>query len=138
MVVLEISLFHLICCFFGACIIYLNLTFSQNGNQEFILYTIYSFIIIISYFLFGYKVIDDYNTKLKTHMQIWIISVILVLISIVDVWMACMLNLSFQPLSALFYDYLTNERFICIITSLLPSILMYIGYIYKLIKESHM
>ena len=61
-------------------------------------------------------------------------AVILVLVSVVDIRTACLLNLSFQPLSALFYGNLINERFICIITSLLPSVLIHTGYIYKLIK----
>jgi len=131
MISLKISLFHLLCCLLGMCVIAFNLTVSQHINMEVVLYTIYSILMIISYFVFGNKFIQINNNTLKVHTQIWLLSVILVIIAFADIRMVSLLNLSFQPLSALFHNKALNERIIYIVTSLLPSALIHIGYIYN-------
>jgi hypothetical protein len=102
--------------------------------MEIALYTIYSVFIIISYFVCGYKFIQTNSNALKIHTQIWLISVIIVVFSFVDVKMASLLNLPFQPLSVLFNNYVLNEKMTFTLTSLFPSSLIQAGYIYKLNK----
>ena len=128
MVIIKIILFHLLYCLLGMCVVAFNLTFTTHINMQTVLYTIFSVFVIISYFWFGYK-FD--NKGLKFHVQIWILSVILVGISFMDVKTATLLNLPFQPLASLFYHNSQTQEIACIITSLLPSALIQSGYIYK-------
>ncbi len=132
--VLKISLFHSLCSCLSICITAFNLTFSHHRNTEIVLYTLYSILIILLYFIFGYKFIETSNNIFKTHAQIRFISIILVIVSFMDIRTTYLLNLPFQPLFALFCNNILNEKTIGIISALFPSILMQAGYICKLIK----
>ena len=132
--IVKISLFHLICCLLGMGIVAINLTFAENHSTEIILYTIFSVVIIIAYFIFGYKFIDYYNEP-ENYISIWIISLFLVLLSFVDFQTASMVNMPFQPLGVLLSGDIFTEKGLCIFLSLIPSTVMQIGYILRMLLK---
>ena len=135
---MKVSLFHLICCLLGMGIVTINFTFSQNAISEIILYSVFSVIVAVGYIVFGYKFIaDDYDESfnIKNYIQIWFPSLILVLISAIgDVATAMLINMPFQLMGALLNELLNelfNEKILCFLLSIIPSMLLQLGYIIR-------
>lgn len=127
MIILNIFLFHLLCCLLSAVVIAFNLTFSSYQSTEIVLYIIHSLFIIICYFLFGYKIITTNKISFSFNAQIWILTIIIIIFSFLDINMACLINLPFQTISSVLYGTPVNEKTLCIITALIPSALIQIG-----------
>lgn len=128
MIFLKICSFHLLCCLLSMGIIALNLTFTAYQGVEIAFYIVYSLFITICYFLFGYKIVITDKISLSFNSQIWLLTIIIIIVSFLDIKMAFFINLPFCTISSLLYEGIVqNERTICVITSLLPAALIQIG-----------
>ena len=132
MMIWKTCIYHMFCCMLGMIVIGMNLTFTQNGIIEIILYIVYSITVIVFYFIIGYRFVEI-GGAIKIQAQIWFISFVIIIVGFISVEHSLLFNLSFQPLFALFDDMLSQEK-IYVISSLCPSFLIELGYIYKLIN----
>ena len=134
----KVCLFHFLCTLMGMGIVTLNFMFTEQINTEAFLYGTFSVAMIFAYFIFGYRYIsDEYEDygKFKNNFPNWFLSLILVLIAIMNCEIATIMNMPFQLLGAMLCDDTFSERGWCILLSMIPSLLIQLGYTVRRLKD---
>ena len=110
MVFFKSVFFHLICCAIGGLVIGINFMWSSHKTTEFALYFFYSLFVVFYYFKTGYKLAEYDVVNWKSNIELWYIFVLLLVVSLMDIRMGCLLNMSFQPLIALATNKIISGR----------------------------
>lgn len=155
MILPKTIIMHFFYCLLGAIVVFLELNSERGSGLMFLLNAKYgvtacyvvsimfTVIISIGYIVVGYWINDGYMKGIKPTLLIFSLSICLFALNLLGqivtknmmlIQISSMLNLSYMPLLGVFQSVFNGkyDTSIMLVTSLLPSLFIYLGYIFKI------